>query len=240
MQRATPGTRILAVLLERAHLRDGVCPDPLPCRFVDPLKRRNREGDVLADHVPVLLGRSRHEFDVDLPLGDVVQPCGLVEGTDLPRGGAPEHVRSVRVGWRHRHLGRDRLHGDRRPRVRFGLDPHRRAETSTRLEHARELGRRLGQVGEEHVPESDGDAIEGGVVERQILGAAHLGLDVGDPLRPGSSRGDLQHLRREVGQHDASLRRPSRDAQARLTRACGDVEMLMILSDVETLDHRAR
>src|SRR5437879_6438137 len=74
--------------------------------------------------------------------------------------------------------------------------------------------------------------------ERQIIGAAHLRLDIDDPLRPRSSRRDVQHLRYEVGQHDASLRRQSRDAQTRLTRACGNVEMLLILSDVETLDHR--
>src|SRR5207249_2203727 len=48
----------------------------------------------------------------------------------------------------------------------------------------------------------------------------------------------VQHLRYEVGQHDASLRRQSRDAQTRLTRPSGNVEMLMIFSDAETLDHR--
>ena len=42
----------------------------------------------------------------------------------------------------------------------------------------------------------------------------------------------------EVGQHDASLRRQPRDAQTRLTGARGDVEVLLILGDVETLDHR--
>src|ERR1019366_5621312 len=68
--------------------------------------------------------------------------------------------------------------------------------------------------------------------------AAHLRFDIGDPLRPGSSRGYVQHLRYEVGQHDASLRRQSRDAQTRFTRACGNVEMLMIFSDVETFDNR--
>jgi hypothetical protein len=57
-------------------------------------------------------------------------------------------------------------------------------------------------------------------------------------LRPGSSRGDVEHLRREIGQHDASHRRQSRDAQTRLSRACGNVEMLLIFSDVETLDDR--
>jgi hypothetical protein len=98
--------------------------------------------------------------------------------------------------------------------------------------------RRLGDVGEEHVPETHGDAIECGVVERQVIGAARLRLDVGDPLLAGSSRGDVQHLRDEVGQHDASLRRQSRDAQTRLTRACGNVEMLMIFIDVETVDDR--
>src|SRR5207302_6058636 len=83
-----------------------------------------------------------------------------------------------------------------------------------------------------------GDAIECAVVERQIVGAAHLRRDVDDPLRPGSSSGYVQHLRYEAGQHDATLRRQSRDAQTRLTRARGNVEMLMIFSDVETVDHR--
>ena len=143
---------------------------------------------MLADHLPILRGRSRHEFDVDVPLGNVAQPRGLVQGTDISRGSAPEHVRPVRVGWRQHRLGRDCLHGDRRPRVFLGLDPYRRAETSARLEHARELGRRLGHVGEEHVPEPHRDAVECGVVERQVVGAAHLRLDIGDPLRARSSR----------------------------------------------------
>src|SRR4029077_5044735 len=61
----------LAVLLERPHLRNGVCANPLPRRFADVLKRRNRERDALADHRPVLLGRPGHEFDVDIPLGNL-------------------------------------------------------------------------------------------------------------------------------------------------------------------------
>ena len=44
-----------AVPLERAHLRDGGGPNPFPRRLVDLPERRNRERDVLADHVPVLL-----------------------------------------------------------------------------------------------------------------------------------------------------------------------------------------
>lgn len=58
------------------------------------------------------------------------------------------------------------------------------------------------------------------------------------PLRLGSSCGYIQHLRYEVGQNDPSRRRESGDTQARLTRAGGDVEMLMIFGDVETLDDR--
>jgi hypothetical protein len=79
--------------------------------------RRNCERDVLADHLPVLRGRSRHEFDVDVPLGNITQPRALVQGTDISRGSAPEHIRPVPVGWRHHRLGRDCLHGDCRPRV---------------------------------------------------------------------------------------------------------------------------
>src|ERR1019366_4910691 len=118
------GNSDLAVLLERAHLRNGACPNPLPRQFVDLLKRRNCERDVLADHLPILRGRSRHEFDVDVPLGNVAQPRTLVQGTDISRGSAPKHIRPVRVGWRHHRLGRDCLHGDRRPRVFLGLDPY--------------------------------------------------------------------------------------------------------------------
>ena len=241
MHRATPGTRTLPSFSNALTFAMACCPNPLPRRFVDLLKRRNCERDVLADHLPILRGRSRHEFDVDVPLGNVAQPRALVQGTDISRGRAPEHVRPVRVGWRHHRLGRDRLHGDRRPRVFLGLDPYRRAETSARLEHARELGRRLGHVGEEHVPETHGDAVECGVVERQIIGAAHLRLDVGDPLRLGSSRGDVQHLRDEVGQHDASLRRQSRDAQTRLTRArrrCRDAADLQRCRDARSSRRR--
>lgn len=72
----------------------------------------------------------------------------------------------------------------------------------------------------------------------QTDGAAHLRLEVGDPLRGGTSLCDDQHLRYEVGQHDATLRRQLCDAQTRLTRARCDVEMLMIFSGVEMLDHR--
>ena len=59
------------------------------------------------------------------------------------------------------------------------------------------------------------------------------------PCAAGPSRGDVQHLRREVGQHDASRAAPS---LAMLSPGSpvpdGDVEMLLVLGDVEPLDHR--
>ena len=218
----------LAVFHVGADLGDDGFLDPLPRRFVDLLKRRDRKRDVLADHLPVLRGRLRHELDADVPLGDVAQPRGLVQGTDVSRGSAPEHVRPVRVGWRQHRLGRDRLRNDRRPRVFLGLDPDRRAETSARLEHARELGGRFGEVGQEHVSEPHRDTVERRVTERQVVGAAHRGLEIGDPLRARSSRRDVEHLGRKVGQHDVSPRReparwsaPARPCPRRCRGAAG-------------------
>jgi hypothetical protein len=40
----------------------------------------------------ILRGRVRHEFDADVPLGNVAQPRGPVQGTDISRGSAPEHA----------------------------------------------------------------------------------------------------------------------------------------------------
>ena len=74
----------LAVVLERGHLGNGGCPNPLPRWFVDLLKRRDCERNVFADHLPILLGRPRHEFDVDVPLGNVAQPRGLVQAVTYP------------------------------------------------------------------------------------------------------------------------------------------------------------
>src|SRR6185312_5003401 len=89
----------LAILLESAHLGDGLCPNPLPRRLVDPSQRRNRERDMLADHLPILLRRFRYEHDPDIPLGDIVQSGGLVLRTDISRGSAAEHAGPLRVGW---------------------------------------------------------------------------------------------------------------------------------------------
>ncbi len=53
---------------------------------------------------------------------------------------------------------------------------------------------------------------------------------------PGGLSSD--YLCYEAGEHDASICRQSRDAQTRLTRARGNVEMLLIVNDVQTLDDR--
>src|SRR5664280_871139 len=122
--------------------------------------------------------------------------------------------------------------------VVHGLDPYRRAETSARLKHARELGGRFGDVRKEHVSEPYRDTVECRVTEWQVVGAAHLGPKIGDPLRVCSSRRDVEHLSRKVGQNDVSPRRELGDGQPRLTSARGNVEMLLIIGDVETLDNR--
>jgi len=119
-----------------------------------------------------------------------------------------------------------------------GRDPYRRAQTSAWLEHARELGGRLGDVGKEHVPEPYRDTVECRVTEGQVIGAAHPGLKIGDPLRVPSSRRDAEHLSRQVGQDDVSPRRELGDGQPRLARARGNVKVLLITSDVKTLDYR--
>jgi hypothetical protein len=87
----------LAVLFVGADPGDDGFPDPLPRRFVDVLKRRNGEQDLLADHLPIPRGRSRYEFYLDVPLGDLVQPGGLVQRTDTSRDSTPEHSGPVRT-----------------------------------------------------------------------------------------------------------------------------------------------
>ena len=72
----------LAVFFVGADLGDDGFRDRLPCWFVDLLKRRNCERDMLADHLPILRGRSRHEFDVDVPpLTCRLQVRGTVQAT---------------------------------------------------------------------------------------------------------------------------------------------------------------
>jgi hypothetical protein len=119
-----------------------------------------------------------------------------------------------------------------------GPGPYRRAHTSARLKHARELGGRLGDVGKEHVPEPYRDTVECRVTERQVISAAHAGLKIGDPLRVRPPRRDGEHLSREVGQHDMSPRREPGDGQPRLASARRNVEVPLITGDAQTPDHR--
>jgi hypothetical protein len=116
--------------------------------------------------------------------------------------------------------------------------PYRRAQAPARLEHAREPGGRPGDAGKEHVPEPHRDTVECRVTERQVIGAAHPGLKIGDPLRARPSRRDAGHLSRKVGQDDVSPRREPGNGQPRLASARGNVEMLLITGDVETPDNR--
>jgi hypothetical protein len=127
---------------------------------------------------------------------------GLVQGTDISRGRAPEHARPARP------------------------------------EHPPELGGRPGHAGKEHVPEPYRDTAGCRITERQGVGAAHPGLNMGDPLRARPPRRDAGHLRRKAGQDDVSPRREPGHRQPRLARARGNVEMLLITGDAQTPDHR--
>jgi hypothetical protein len=119
-----------------------------------------------------------------------------------------------------------------------GPGPHRRAQTAARLQHARELGGRSGDVGKEHVPEPHRDTVKRRVTEGQVISAAHPGLIIGDSLRVRSPRRDAEHLSRQVGQDDVSPRREPGAGQPRRARARGNIKMLLITSDVKTLDYR--
>ena len=68
--------------------------------------------------------------------------------------------------------------------------------------------------------------------------ALHTFFDVGDP-RARARRAAMSSISGTRSSARRALRHRFRDAQTRLTRARGNVEMLMIGSDVETLDHRA-
>jgi hypothetical protein len=57
-------------------------------------------------------------------------------------------------------------------------------------------------------------------------------------LRARPPRRDVEHLSRKVGQHDVSPGREPGDGQPRLTSARGNIEMLLIIGDAETLDNR--
>jgi hypothetical protein len=82
------------------------------------------------------------------------------------------------------------------------------------------------------------DAVECGVTEGQVIGAAHAGLKIGDPLRVRPPRRDVEHLSRQVGQDDVSPRHEPGDGQPRLASARRNVEMLLITGDAQALDHR--
>jgi hypothetical protein len=66
--------------------------------------------------------------------------------------------------------------------------------------------------------------------------AARFNASLGQRVR--SPRRDAEHLSCQVGQDDVSPRREPGDGQPRLARARGNVKMLLITSDVKTLDYR--
>src|SRR6185295_10335163 len=62
--------------------------------------------------------------------------------------------------------------------------------------------------------------------------------DVGQTLRcrPALCRGE--HLGRDVGQCDVTPRGPARDRETWFTGASGDIEVLLVLLDLQRVDHR--
>ena len=214
-------------------------PESAPAPVVDPLKRRNCERNVLADHLPILRGRSHHELDIDVPLDNLAQPASSYRTLTYP-GAAQRNI-----------LGPCRSGDATTASVAIACMAIVVHGFSSGLTHTDEHRRPPGLSTRGETPPSPrprrGRTCTRNVQRRYRTWRrrtadhprpAHLRLDIGDPLRPGSSRRYVEHLRYEVGQHDTSLRRQSGDAQTRLSRASGNVEMLISFSDVETVDHR--
>ena len=228
-----------AVLLERAHLRDGACPDPLPCRFVDLLQRGDRERHVLADHVPVLRGRlasrarrrrptRRRRAAPRASYRALTNPGAAHRNMFGPSGsGAPPPPRWRSPAWRSMSTGSPRARPTptsravrpARARARTRRSPWPcRGRTCSRSAPRRCRRWRRRTAGRRRCTPSSRRW-------RALAARARRAAT-------SSISGD------EVGEHDAAVRDSLRDAQAGLARAGGDVEVLLILSDVETLDHR--
>lgn len=104
--------------------------------------------------------------------------------------------------------------------------PHGRDERRPGLEHARDLGADLGDVGREHEHVGAHGRVEGAVgpggevlrVRRVELDAVREAEGLGALLADGLVR------RREVRRHDAEVLRRARDGQARLAARRAEVE----------------
>ena len=145
MQRATPGILTLPSCSQVPALAMTAFAIRSRAGFAGLRKRRNCERDVLADHLPVC-GRVRHEFGADVPPGNLAQPRVLVEALTYPgaahrnvpgpSGSGGASIASAAIA-----CMAIVVHG-------FPPGPAHTDEQQTpaRLEHARELGGRPGDL----------------------------------------------------------------------------------------------
>ena len=206
------------VLLERAHLLNGVA------RIRSPRQSRRPAGapQLRATRSLIIsqycVGDRATEFGVDVPLGDI-RATLLRPRTghwDIARRSANSKQVLARPGrLAHHRLGRDCLHGDRRPRFSLGLTPTDEQRRPPG-EHRANSAVALAMSGRTCTPKRT-ETPSNGVVERKIIGAAHLRLDIGDLAPWLVAQRPASPLRRSVST-SASFG-DSRDAQTRLTRA---------------------
>ena len=101
----------------------------------------------------------------------------------------------------------------------------------------RELGDGARRLRHEHQAEPARRAVEGGVGERQPVGAALVGVDVVDAVGGGDASGRGEHSGRQVGEHNVPVRCQLGDGEPGLPSAGSDVEVALIGSDPKASDH---
>jgi hypothetical protein len=172
MHPAAPETRT-SPSFSYADLRDH------PRRGSGPAPRHRPAGATTASETrslitPLLLGRTRHQLDTRVPLGAAAQRYMFGPSGSGGASATFDAIACLAMGV---------------PWFISGLTQTAAQSRAPRPERARELHRRLGQVGKDHVPEAHGDPVERRVRERQLVRAAHFGLDVGDALLPRATGG---------------------------------------------------
>ena len=178
----------------------------------------------------------RHQFHADVPLGNLPQPGGLIQGTDISRA-AHRNIPGP-PGSGGASTAPPRSPAWRSPSTGFpGPGPSRRAHTSARLEHPRELGGRLGDVGKNMYPNRTellpNAASPNGRSSALHTVVSNFVIPCAAACRAAMSSISAASSFRTTCPPGASLATVSR-----LTSARSDVEMPLIIGDVKTLDNR--
>ena len=125
----------------------------------------------------------------------------------------------------------------------FSRELAQTASTARRTgpEHAGDLGRGPVHLRHEHQPEAAEDGVDGSVGEREV-GRVLLGeADAAEPELGRAAAGDLDHLGGDVRREELAARLQQRQRpEARLARACGELEQQLPRPGVEQLDHPLR